>query len=209
MNHGYHINPRSCEPLFMTMGSRKSREPKVKLIRWFSGESEIQDQGVQSYTSKPPRATDPTQTADCWIPEPLASALPRLTRPGPAIRPLVNTQVPKIDARSSRQIPPKPHPTPKMAAPKTKLKSTFVFLGTAHWPPSRGCSLPRPKWYNSVTRGRAPMARYAREGSNEPSNGRSRNEMTRVGCVRLEKWRAMAKLKPLVMLATRRRIACG
>ena len=52
------------------------------------------------------------------------------------------------------------------------------------------------------------MARYARDGSNALSKGRSRNEMTRLGSVRLAKWSAIAKLKPVVTLATRRRVAC-
>ena len=52
------------------------------------------------------------------------------------------------------------------------------------------------------------MARYARDGSNALSKGRSRNEMTRLGSVRSAKWSAIAKLKPVVTLAMRRRVVC-
>ena len=46
--------------------------------------------------------------------------------------------------------------------------------------------------------GSAPMAKYAREGSNARSKGRRRNDVTRFGLLRLERWRAMAKLKAVV-----------
>jgi hypothetical protein len=49
------------------------------------------------------------------------------------------------------------------------------------------------------------MAKYARDGSNARSKGRRRKEMTRFGSVRLERRRAIAKLKPVVKFARRRR----
>lgn len=69
--------------------------------------------------------------------------------------------------------------------------------------------MPRPKWYSSDARGRAPRAKYAREGSNAPSKGRSRNEMTRSGSLRLDSRRAIAKWKLVVKLTRRREMECG
>jgi len=53
------------------------------------------------------------------------------------------------------------------------------------------------------------MAKNARDGSNARSKGRRRKEMTRFGSLRLERRRAIAKLKPVVKFVRRRRSEWG